>query len=348
MPQSHDENGCLFLRAARGERTERTPVWLMRQAGRTDPAYNRLKAEADLPLEKLFRHPAYAAEISLLPRRFGVDAIIIFQDILTILSAMGAPFVFRPGPELAQPAPPEELAQRLHGIEPPKDLAFVGETFQRIHATIEGALPVLGFAGAPLTLLVFLAEGKSFGSQAPATQDFLRREPETAHRLLDLLTEATIAYLRYQIAAGAAAVQLFESAAFLFDRNTYTQFALPAQRRIFSALKGTAPTIHFARGLADLDLLDHPCADIISLPAGVSIAGARAALGDNAVLQGNLGNELLAHGTWPEIEAAAVACLEQGAHEGHIFNLSHGLLRDTPFEHVTRLVQLVRDYRIEA
>lgn len=340
-------DNSLFARAARGEATERTPVWLMRQAGRTDPEYNRLKEEAGLPLEQLFNHPEWAARISLLPRRIGVDAIIFFQDILTLLGPMGAPFVFRPGPVLKAPVRTPEQVDALQPLDPDRDLPFVGETFARIHAELGGALPVLGFAGAPFTLLVFLAEGKSFGSDAPAARAFLAAHPEAARHLLEKLTGATIAYLRYQVRAGAAAVQLFESAAFLLDEPEYRALALPYQQRIFEALRGEAPTIHFARDRGSLELLAAAGADILSLPASISIAQAREALGPDTVVQGNLDNTLLARGPWGAIEAAALQCLREGGHCGHIFNLSHGLLRETPFEHVTRLVQLVREFRVD-
>lgn len=344
MTASASDNS-LFARAARGETTERTPVWLMRQAGRTDPEYNRLKEEAGLPLEQLFNHPGWAARISLLPRRFGVDAIIFFQDILTLLGPMGAPFVFRPGPVLEQPVRAPAHVNALQPLDPGRDLPFVGETFARIQAELGGALPVLGFAGAPLTLLVFLAEGKSFGGDAPETRAFLARYPDAAHALLEKLTAATIDYLRYQARAGAAAVQLFESAAFLLDETAYREFALPYQQRVFEALRGEVPTIHFARDCNNLALLAAAGADILSLPASISFAQARAALGPDTVLQGNLDNRLLTRGPWSDIESAALQCLREGACRGHIFNLNHGLLRETPFEHVTRLVQLVRNFR---
>jgi uroporphyrinogen decarboxylase len=317
----------------------------MRQAGRTDPAYNQLKEEAGLPLEDLFRHPEYAAQISLLPKRFGVDAIIFFQDILTMLAPMGAPFLFRPGPVCAAPVCTREDVDALQPVEPARDLPFVGETFHRLSTLLDGEMPVLGFAGAPLTLLVFLTEGKSFGNEAPAAKMFLNRQPEAAHALLEKLTEATIAYLKYQVNAGAAAVQLFESAAYLLNGAEYRAFALPYQQRIFAALRGVAPTIHFARECGDLALLDEAGADIISLPAGLSITQVRAQLGVERVLQGNLDNHLLAHGNWSEIEAAAAQCLIEGARTGHIFNLSHGLLRETPFGHVTRLVDFVHNFQ---
>ncbi|NKB68387.1 MAG: uroporphyrinogen decarboxylase [Candidatus Latescibacteria bacterium] len=331
----------LFVRAAQGERTERTPVWLMRQAGRTDPAYLALKEKAGLPLEELFRHPELAARISLLPRRLGIDAIIFFQDILTPLTPMGAHFVFAPGPVLADKLDKPEQIDALQPYEVAPHLGFVGETLARLQDELAGSLPVLGFAGAPLTLAFFILEGRSFGDAAPATFDFIQRHPETTHRLLDKLTDQTIRYLQYQARAGATAVQLFESAAFLLTPQLYREFALPYQQRIFAALKGEVTTIQFARDWPRLDDLAAAGADIISLPSSISVDQARAQLGPDQVFQGNLDNQLLAQGPLEEISRQAVACVRAGQQRGHIFNLDHGLLRHTPYEHILHLVRAV-------
>ena len=334
----------LLLRALRGEATERPPVWLMRQAGRTDPRYIRLKEESGLTLEALFRSPEYAAEISILPQRLGVDAIIYFQDILTPLGPMGSEFVFRPGPVTDAPVRTEEDVKRLELFDVAKELPFIGETFRRIYEALDGELPVLGFAGAPLTLAVFLIEGKTFGSSADTALNFLREKPKAAHALLEKLTRMTIAYLRYQIDAGAAAVQLFESAAFLLDGDQYQEFALPYQRRVFEAIKGTAPTIIFAREWDRVEDLDASGADVLSLPSSVTIQEARERVGRDRIIQGNLDNHLLAEGTLEDIEAATRACVDSGGRKGHIFNLSHGLLRETPYENVQHVVRVVREY----
>lgn len=328
----------LFMRAARGEKTERTPVWLMRQAGRTDPEYLKLRERVGLPLEDLFRHPAYAAQISLLPRRLGVDAIIYYQDILTPLTPLGAHFLFRPGPVLEHPLD----LDALHLFDMAQELPFIAETFARVQEELRGELPVLGFAGAPLTLAVFLLEGKSFGETASRAMEFMREQPERLHRLLALLAEMTVEYLRYQIQAGAAAVQLFESAAFLLSPAEYETFALPYQQQIFAALKGAAPTINFARDWNDLSMLDAAGADILSLPATLSIREARATLGADRVIQGNVDNGLLVRGSREAIVQAVRDCVEAGGKKGHIFNLSHGLLRETPFENVQLVVDTVR------
>jgi len=335
----------LLLRAARGEQTERTPIWLMRQAGRTDPEYNRVKAESGMTLEQLFRHPELAARISLLPRRFGVDAIIYFQDILTPLAPMGAEFVFNPGPMLTRPiGGPGDLA-RLHLYDVADALPFISETFRLVRAELNGSLPVLGFAGAPLTLAVFILEGGSFGGGIKRSRSVLAQEPVLIHGLLQRLTDMTVDFLRLQIEAGADAVQLFESAANLFSIDEYRAFALPYQQRICNALRGMVPTIMFARGWSDLGSLHASGADILRLSESVRIAEARRQFGAGLVVQGNLDNRLLVTGSKDEIAEAARVCLTEGGHRGHIFNLSHGLLRETPYENLLHLIDVVKKVR---
>lgn len=332
----------LFLRAARGERTERTPIWLMRQAGRTDPEYNRLKAESGMALHDLFRNPETAARISLLPRRLGVDAIIYFQDILTPLAPMGAEFVFSPGPMLTQAIRDPVDLDQLHTYDVVEELPFIAETFRLVRASLDGQLPVLGFAGAPFTLLVFIAEEGSFGSRADRAARLLRDYPDVARRLLDKLTEMTVDFLKLQISAGADAVQLFESAANLLTPIQYEQWALPYQQRVFQALRGAVPTIIFARDWADPSQLHASGADILSLTETIDIRDVRARFGEAQLVQGNLDNRLLAYGSKNEIADAARTCVEAGGHRGHIFNLSHGLLRETPFEHIVHLIEVVK------
>jgi len=333
----------LFMRAARGERTPRPPVWLMRQAGRTDPAYVKLKEESEMTLEQLFRHSELAAEISLLPRRLDIDAIIFFQDILTPLEPMGVNFVFRPGPVTDTPIRDVKQIRALNSYDVAESLPFIADTFSNVYAELDGEMPVLGFAGAPLTLLVFMVEGKSFGDSADAALGFLAEQPDAARELLDKLTAMTIDYLKYQIVSGAAAVQLFESAAHLLTPDLYCEFALPYHQQIFDALRGLAPTIMFAREWEDVATLDDSGADILSLPSSIAIADARKIVGKNRIVQGNLDNHLLATGTLEEIKEATLACIESGERRGHIFNLSHGLLRETPYGNIVHMVRVVRE-----
>ncbi|MFP6582284.1 MAG: uroporphyrinogen decarboxylase family protein [Candidatus Hydrogenedentota bacterium] len=340
MPRSYTND--LLIRALNGETTPRPPVWMMRQAGRTDPLYNEYKAKADLPLEKLFQHPEQAAHISLLPKRLGVDAIIYFQDILTPLGPMGCEFLFRPGPVTENPINTRDDIDRLTRYEMPEQVGFIGETFDRLHATLDGELPVLGFAGAPMTLAVFMIEGKSFGTKAERAFNFFENHPEDTHVLLEKLTEMTIRYLEYQIEHGAASVQLFESAAFLCTPDQYRTLALPYQQKIFAALKGKVPTIQFAREWDNIAELGEAGADVVSLPSSISIHEARDVLGIDQVVQGNLSNRLLCDGPLEAIESAARACVEAGESRGHIFNLDHGLLRETPYENIQFLMRVLK------
>ena len=331
----------LFERAARGESTPRPPVWLMRQAGRTDPKYLELRARDGRPLEEMFSDPVTATKVSLLPKRLGVDAIIFFQDILTPLTPMGCPFVFRPGPVTESPVRSAAQIDALREFDVSESLSFVGETFRLLQQELDGEMPVLGFAGAPLTLAVFMIEGKSFGDSAHEAMRYLEESPEEVRRLLDKLTDMTIQYLRYQIEAGACAVQLFESAAHLLTPQLYRDFALPYQQRVFEALRGTAPTIVFARAWERIEDLAASGADILSIHHTISIADARKVAGENQIIQGNLSNRLLCDGSLEEIEVAARAVVESGERRGHIFNLDHGLLRETPYENIQHLMKVL-------
>lgn len=329
----------LILRAMRGERTERTPVWLMRQAGRFDPAYRQLRAETGLELEQLFAHSVHAVDITLLPVRFGVDAAILFQDILTPLAPMGAPFVFRPGPVLDRPVRSGGDADRLVGYDPREQLAFVTESIALALDRLNGALPLLGFAGAPMTLLAFLVEGESPRGDATKTRRFLRDHRVAAEGLLKRLTALTADYLRMQIDAGVHAVQLFESCAPMFAEQEYRNLALPCQQEIFRLLgehAPGAPRVLFAKDV-DPVVMAASGADVISVGSRVSLTAAKEVMRGRAV-QGNLDNLLLRDGTPEQVREAASACIGEGGHSGHVLNLGHGVLPNTPVRNVRAMI----------
>lgn len=335
----------LMLRALRGEATERTPIWLMRQAGRSDPAYRALRDRCPLPLEELFQDVERSVEISLLPKRIGVDGIIFFQDILTPLAPMGARFVFRPGPVLEHPVRNEADVERLVLYEIISELPFVGKTLSVLRGSLGGEVPLLGFAGAPFTLLCFLVEGRSPG-QGEWVRRMLNEAPALAHRLLAKLTEVTTGYLRYQIESGAQAVQLFESCADLPDLDQYLEFALPYQQEVFSRIESRVPRILFSKGFSHLAHLKESGADVLSLTSGCTIAEAREQIGEEVALQGNVSNRLLAEGPPSEVEAAVRACISSGGHRGHVLNLDHGLLQNTPWEHVELMVSIAHQHTV--
>ena len=332
----------LFLTAAGCERTVRPPVWLMRQAGRFDPAYLEIRASCGLELEKLFVEPTLAAEITLLPKRFGVDALILFQDILTPLGPMGAPFVFRPGPVLAEPVRDCRAIDRLRLHDPSEDLSFVPESIERVLSMVDGALPLLGFVGSPLTLATFLIEGRSAGGDIDHTRSLMRSDPDAMHRLLGKLSDMTGAYLSMQIGAGVHGVQLFESMADLFTADEYAEFAQPYQTRVFSQTPTTCPRILFAKEISDIEGMASTGADVLSVGGCVDLPEARVRLGKRVALQGNVDNLILLNGSEEEIESATLDCIEAGGRQGHIVNLNHGILKDTPFENVVRMIETVR------
>jgi uroporphyrinogen decarboxylase len=336
----------LILDAARRRRTERTPVWLMRQAGRADPEYRRLRQRCGLPLEELFSTPDLAAEITMQPRRLGVDALILFQDILTPLAPMGARFLYRPGPVLEDPARPEDLAGRLRDIDPAEELGFVAESIRLVRAEAPDDLALLGFAGAPLTLAAFLLEGGSPG-ELRNTRKMMREDPGRLHDLLDRLAHMTSAYLSLQITTGVDAVQLFESIADLVSEQEYRTFAHPYQTEALQDLRATAPLILFVKEQPWLELMIETGADVLSVGRCVDLAEARKRYGDRVAFQGNVDNRLLVDGTPETIIRAVEDCVAAGGRQGHILNLSHGLLPETPFDNVRTFVDACHAARVE-
>lgn len=349
----------LLLRASRCLPVERVPVWMMRQAGRSDPLYRQIRQELNLPLERLFRtcptpvsetDIEWAVKISLLPKRIGVDAIIVYKDILTPLAPMGACFRFAPGPILNSPIRTQAQIDALRPLHnPPTQLAFTGQVIRKLRETLNGELPLIGFAGAPLTLAFFLIAGESpikrgAGVSEKATPVFQMMEeaPERLHCLLDKLTDMTIHYLNYQISEGAQVVQLFESIADVLPRQMYENFAAPYHQRIFTEVNSETPQILFAKECSYLDLMHQSGADVLSVGKCVELDKARALTDGAVAFQGNVDNDILRDGTFDDITASVKTCLKQGGKTGHILNLSHGLHRDTPFENVKHFVNIAK------
>ncbi len=334
----------LLVRAARGERTERTPVWLMRQAGRFDPKYLAIRDRCGLELEDLFRDPELACEITMLPIRFGVDAAILFQDILTPLAPLGARFVYRPGPVLEPPIRGRRDIERLRAIDPRDELSFVWRSIKLVLSELKGTLPLIGFAGAPLTLATFMIEGRSPGAKADQTRQLMQQEPALCHTLLDLLANVTADYLTMQIEAGVHVVQLFESVADLFSRAEYEQFAQPYQEAVLCRLDASCPTILFVKEQPYLDLMVQTGADVLSVGCCIGLGEARGEYGDRVAFQGHVDNRVLHGGSLDEIDVAVKQCLRSGNRTGHILNLNHGVLKGTPIENVRRFIDTARAF----
>ena len=314
---------------------ERPPVWVMRQAGRHLPEYRRLRQ--GYSFQEAVSDPEIAAEITLQPiRRYGMDGAVIFADIMTPLEAMGVDMTFDPGPRLRPHTLGEVIS--LPDLDPER-VGFVAETIRRVRAEVDDEVSVIGFAGAPTTLLAYLVEGggsKDFMELRAA----VRADPPAAVAALDRLAQSMQAYLGMQAAAGADVVQLFDTWAGVFDRSAYRRFCLPAARASLHGLD--APTIYFAPGAGHtLDLQSEVGADGYGIDWRIPIDEAWALLGDVAV-QGNVDPAVLRSD--PTTIRAAVAEVRAlvGGRAGHIMNLGHGIDRHTPPEHVSAFIEAVR------
>ena len=326
---------------------DRVPVWMMRQAGRTDPEYNQLKKNDGRALEKLFADPEIAIKISLLPKRLGVDAIIMFQDILTPLTPAGAGFYFAPGPILEKPVRTMSQVKALRAFDPEVHLQSVSQILKGLNAELKGELPVLGFAGSPMSLAFFMIAGRSPNQKLAEVLAFIEEQAEITQALLDWLTVMTVDYLNFQIASGAHAVQLFESFADVIPLEIYKKFVQPTHEKIFSALATTAPSILFTKESPHLDLMLQSGASVLSVGNCIDLEHAQKQAPE-MIFQGNVDNKTLADGTKADITQAIQKCFEQTGRKNHILNLNHGLLERTPFENVQHFVKAAKEFgRVE-
>ncbi len=335
----------LLLRTLQAKPVERTPVWLMRQAGRTDPLYQQIRQKDGRPLDELFCDVELSTTISLLPERMGVDAIIMFQDILTPLKSLGIPFYFRPAPQFDEPLTDISQIKKFKKINSQQDFYTVGQLIQSVKTQLNGRLPVLGFAGAPATVALFLMAGQSPSSNLPKLLEFASQRQSFFQELLDRLTEMTVEYLQSQIQNGIDAFQLFESFAESFSDKFYETFALPTHQKIFEALPQTTPSILFAKEWKRLDHLLASGAKVLSIGTSLDLQECYQNIPDDTILQGNVDNVLLKDATTQEVCQAVTNCLQQGRKGRHILNLNHGLLPDTPFENVLQVIETTRQFQ---
>jgi len=326
---------------------DRIPVWMMRQAGRTDPEYKQLRKNDGRALEKLFADPEIAIKISLLPKRLGVDAIIMFQDILTPLTPMGAGFHFDPGPVLERPVRTMAQVKALRAVDPEIHLQTVAQILKGLNAELKGELPVLGFAGSPMSLAFFLIAGSSPNRKIKEVLAFVEEQPSFIQALLERLTKITVDYLNYQIASGADAVQLFESFADVIPLELYKKYVQPTHEKIFSALISTTPSILFTKESPHLDLMLKSGASVLSVGSCIDL-GCAQKKAPEMIFQGNVDNQILADRTKAEIIEAVQKCFEKSGRKNHILNLNHGLLERTPFENVQHFVKVAQEFgRVE-
>ena len=328
----------LFLRACRGESVSRVPVWMMRQAGRYLPEYRELRAKHGF-LE-VSKTPDLAVEVSLQPfRRLGVDAVIVFSDILIPAEAMGLRLELGDaGPNLPCPVRSKADVEKLRAFDPETETGFLPEAIRRIVKLVGPEVPVLGFAGAPWTLACYMVEGKAKEGFATAKQ-FLYQEPRTFRKLLDRIAQATIPYLTAQIAAGATAVQLFDTWCGELNLEDYQEAALPAAQQVISGIAGSVPVIYYTKASQHLlSAAARSGATVLSVDWRVDLAEIRGALGMKIALQGNVDPAVLL-GPTDRIREVTLDTVNGLAGRGHILNLGHGILPNTPVEKAKLFVE---------
>jgi uroporphyrinogen decarboxylase len=316
----------------------------MRQAGRYLPEYRAMRAR--LGFLDLCRDPDAATEVTLLPvERFAVDAAILFADILLVLLPMGVDLEFArgEGPVIGRPVRSAGDVARLAEPDPVEAIPFVFETVRRVRAALADRVPLIGFAGAPFTVASYLIEGGASRDYLE-TKRFMLGDPDAWHALLGRLARITARYLNGQIAAGAQAVQLFDSWVGALSPDDYRAFVLPHTRAVIQALTPGVPVIHFGTGTAGLlELVRAAGGDVIGLDWRVDLGDAWARLGPDVGVQGNLDPAVLLAPP-AEIRRRVRAILDRAAgRPGHVFNLGHGVLPHTPVDHVRALVDAVHE-----
>ena len=327
----------LLVRAARGEAVERPPIWAMRQAGRWDPEFNRIRN--GLSFYEFSENVELAAKASLCPKRFGVDAIILFYDITTLTVAMGLPFVLQKdvGPVPDRPIRTQADLDRLDANPDPRRYQHIRDLLKLVKAELKGELPVIVFAGAPFTVATYcIGTGKNLA----ATRVFITEQPNVWRNLLERLSSATGSFLKTLIGDGADVYQLFDSWAGLLNETEYRDFAQVYHRAIFQAASGV-PRILFAKECPYLNEMTQSGAEVISLGVQHDLARARAEYPD-LVFQGNVDEDLLRTGTAEQVAEATRRCVAQGGGRRHIVNLSHGCDRATPVANFEAYVRAVK------
>jgi uroporphyrinogen decarboxylase len=333
----------LFLRACSREPVERTPVWLMRQAGRYMRQYQALRRKRTF-LE-MCRDPQLACEVTLTPVEvLGVDAAILFSDLLIPVQAMGLEVEFKEavGPVIHKPVRKGADLERLHVAEPVAEMPFVLETIRLLRQRLE--VPLIGFSGAPFTVASYMIEGGG-SRHYLRTKQMMYSEPALWRRLMGLISETLGKFLAAQVKAGVQALQVFDSWAGALSPEDYRRHALPYSARVIRAVRGKVPVIHFASGAAGLlELMPEAGGDVIGVDWRLGLDEAWRRIGYSRGIQGNLDPALL-FASPRQIERTVCDILARaGGRPGHIFNLGHGVLPGTPVENVQALVAAVRKH----
>jgi len=332
-----------FLKACRKELVDTVPVWIMRQAGRYLPEYMEVRRKH--AFLELCKTPELAAQVTLQPvARLGVDAAILFSDILIPVEAMGVPLEFHEGrgPVLGKGVRDRSAVKALRVPDPDPALGFVMEAIRLLRRELAGKVPLIGFSGLPFTLASYIVEGGK-SRDLPRLRSLMKDDPKTFAELMDKLAATTIAYVDAQIQAGAQAIQLFDTWAGRLEPDQYGAQVLPYTGRVAEAIRGRGvPVIHFTEDCEKLlPVLRQLPVDVLSIDWRVPLDRAAGIVGQKFVLQGNLDPEALLKPA-SEVEAAAAEVLKRGrAAGGHIFNLGHGILPKTDPETARALVEAV-------
>jgi uroporphyrinogen decarboxylase len=339
-----------FLRACRRAPVDRTPVWLMRQAGRYMSGYREIRKS--IGMLDLIKRPDLSCQVTMQPiDAFDLDAAIIFADILPPLGGLGLKVGFEAGegPIVYNPVRDEADVLALATPDIQEATGFTLEAIRLARRELDSrGIPLIGFSGAPFTLACYSVEGGS-SKDFTITKRLMMGRPDLWRQLMDKLTELIGGYLRAQAEAGAQALQLFDTWAGLLSPSDYREFALPYNQAVIrEASKAGVPVIYFSTGTSGiLELVAQSGADVIGVDWRVDLGEAWRRLGSGVAIQGNLDPVALL-GDWPELKKRAAAVLESAAgRPGHIFNLGHGVLRDTSVDSVRRLVDYVHEYRSE-
>jgi len=339
-----------FLRALLREPVDMTPVWMMRQAGRYLPEYRATRAKAGSFLD-LCKNPELACEVTIQPlERFPLDAAILFSDILTIPDAMGLGLYFGEGegPKFERPVRDKAAVEALPIPEPEGELRYVMDAVRTIRGELDGRVPLIGFSGSPWTLATYMIEGGSTKNFA-LSKGMMFDQPEVMHALLDKLAESVTSYLNAQIAAGAQAVQIFDTWGGMLTPRDYKAFSLDYMQRIVEGLTREAdgrkvPVILFTKGGGQwLEMMADTGADALGLDWTIDIGEARARVGNRVALQGNLDPSTL-YASPETIRRSVAEILESyGKGSGHVFNLGHGIHPEIPPEHAGAFVEAVHE-----
>jgi uroporphyrinogen decarboxylase len=334
----------VFLRAARGARPERVPVWIMRQAGRYLPGYRKMRERYSF-LE-VAKTAELAAQVSLEPfETLDVDAVIVFSDILVVAEAMGVPLEINDdGPRLGRRVSDSNAVNSLKAFDPSVETKFVGDAIRAIRNAVGAAVPVLGFAAAPWTLACYLVEGKTRG-ELPTIKRMMYDEPALLHTLLEKIAAVTTRYLKMQLEAGAAAVQIFDTWAGELSAHDYEIFELRATQKLVGDIHaGSAPVILYAKNGAHLlPALARTGATVLSVDWRTDLAEARMKIGSKVALQGNIDPAMLLSSR-ENIHFAVREAISKTEGIGHILNLGHGILSTTPVENAQAFVRAARDF----